>query len=250
MSDGAVNLARTRNLLLAGLPPAEKVALQPLLKRFDIKPRISLEGRNRPIEMVHFIESGFFSVIASTSGDRQVEVGIIGREGMSGIPLVLGSRQSPNTSIVQMPGRSLAIESDGLVRLMNERPALHHRLDLFVQSFMIQISQTTLANSKANVDHRLARWLLMARDRADGDAIPLTHEFLSIMLGVRRAAVTVALHQLEAEQFIRATRGLVTIRNYRGLRQYADGIYGVAESEYERLLGFSIIRDDAVIERR
>jgi hypothetical protein len=115
-------------------------------------------------------------------------------------------------------------------------------VDLFVQSFIIQISQTTLANSKAKIDQRLARWLLMVRDRAEDDRIPLTHESISIMLGVRRAAVTVALHNLESEQLIRASRGLVTIRDYERLRTFANGLYGVAEVEYERLLGTPIAR--------
>lgn len=240
MISGSIDLTNTPNILLAGLSSADKEAIQPFLRRFSLDARATLEARNRPVETAHFLESGLVSIVASTTQDRQVEVGIIGREGTTGLPLLLGSTQSPNASIVQIAGTSLGIDSQRLAGLMEARPGLHHRLDLFVQSFIVQMSQTTLANSKANIDQRLARWLLMARDRADGDRIALTHEFISIMLGVRRAAVTVALHNLEFEHLILTSRGVVTIRHYEGLRTFANGIYGVAENEYERLLGTSI----------
>ena len=193
-----------------------------------------------PVNTAHFVESGLVSIVAGATLDRRVDVGVIGREGTTGLPLLLGSVQSPNTSIVQIDGTSLGIERQRLASLMELLPGLHHRLDLFVQSFIVQMSQTTLANSKANVEQRLARWLLMLRDRIDSDGIPLTHEFISVMLGVRRAAVTVALHNLESRHFLRSTRGLVTIRDYERLRAFVNGLYGVAEDEYERLLGISI----------
>ena len=114
---------------------------------------------------------------------------------------------------------------------------MRSRFNRFVQSFFVQVSQTALATGKANVEQRLARWLIMAHDRVDGESLPLTHEFLSIMLGVRRAGVTVALHNLEGEGLIRATRGAITITNPDALIAYTDGLYGIAEREYERLLG-------------
>lgn len=242
MTSGSIDLSNTPNILLAGLTADEKAVIRPFLKRYNFEARAVLENRNLPVPIAHFMETGFVSIVASTTHDRRVEVGIIGREGMTGLPLILGSAQSPNTSIVQVAGTSLGIEGPRLARLMDAWPSLHHRLDLFVQSFLVQISQTTLANSKANVEQRLARWLVMACDRGDGNAIPLTHEFISMMLGVRRAAVTLALHHLEAGHFIRASRGLVTIRDYDKLRIYAGGLYGVAEAEYERLLGTSFSR--------
>lgn len=240
MISGSIDLTRTPNILLAGLAAADKAAIQPLLRRFKLNVRTTIERRNMPIETAHFVESGLVSIVASTTQDRQVEVGIIGREGTTGLPLLLGSVQSPNVSVVQIAGTSLGIDRQRLADLMEARPNLHHRLDLFVQSFLVQMSQTTLANSKANVDRRLARWLLMVGDRVGGERILLTHEFISIMLGVRRAAVTVALHNLEGEGLIRASRGVIAVRDREALRAFANGIYGVAEAEYERLLGASI----------
>ena len=242
MISGSIDLTNTSNILLAGLSAADKACIRPFLRRFDLAVRTTLEAQNMPVDTAHFVESGLVSMVASTTQDRRVEVGIIGREGTTGLPLLLGSVQSPNASIVQIAGTSLGIDRQRLTGLMETRPELNHRLALFVQSFIVQISQTTLANSKANVDQRLARWLLMVRDRTDGDRIPLTHEAVSIMLGVRRAAVTVALHNLESEHFIRASRGLITIRDHERLRTYANGLYGVAEGEYERLLGTSLSR--------
>jgi CRP-like cAMP-binding protein len=240
MIGGSIDLTQTPNILLAGLAAADKEAIQPFLRRFKLNVRTTIEDRNMPIETAHFLESGLVSIVASTTQDRQVEVGIIGREGMTGLSLLLGGLQSPNVSIVQVAGTSLGINGRQLADLMDARPSLRHRLDLFVQSFLVQMSQTTLANSKANIDRRLARWLLMVGDRADGERILLTHEFISIMLGVRRAAVTVALHNLEGEYLIRASRGVIAIRDREALCAFANGIYGVAEAEYERLLGASI----------
>ena len=107
----------------------------------------------------------------------------------------------------------------------------------YVQAFMVQTAHTAICNARAKLDQRLARWLLMAHDRLDRDILPLTHEFLSLMLGVRRAGVTEAIAALEAEELIGAARGQIIVRNRKGLERKAADVYGVPESEYRRLLG-------------
>ena len=119
---------------------------------------------------------------------------------------------------------------------MAKSESLRRRLLRYVHAFTIQMSQTALANSKMRVDARLARWLLMAHDRVDRNDIELTHEFLALMLGVRRAGVTEALQDLESRGLIRAVRGKLTILRRKDLEVVANGSYGVPEAEYERLM--------------
>jgi CRP-like cAMP-binding protein len=237
MSGAPTDLSRSSNTLLTGLSKADTALIQPLLTWGELPARTVIEARDRPIERVHFLESGILSIIASAAGDRQVEIGIVGREGMSGLACILDAGQSPNMAVMQLSGSSLSIACDDFRRVLEESRSLRLRLNQFVHAFFIQVSQTALATGKANVEQRLARWLLMAYDRGESESLPLTHEFLSVMLGVRRAGVTVALHNLEGEGLIRATRGVITLTDIEALVCYTDGLYGVAEREYERLLG-------------
>ena len=237
MSGAPTDLSHSANKLLASLSKADMALIQPLLIWDELPARTVIEARDRPIERVHFLESGILSIIASASGDRQVEIGIVGREGMSGLACILDAEQSPNVAIMQLSGSSLSIACADFRQVLEESRSLRSRFNQFVHTFFIQVSQTALATGKANVEQRLARWLLMAYDRSEGESLPLTHEFLSVMLGVRRAGVTVELHNLEGEGLIRATRGVITITDVEALVSYTDGLYGVAEREYERLLG-------------
>jgi CRP-like cAMP-binding protein len=120
---------------------------------------------------------------------------------------------------------------------MSSSPSLHGLLLKYVQAFMIQTAHTAMANACAMLDQRLARWILMADDRIEGGCLPLTHEFLSLMLGVRRAGVTEALHALETSGLIRASRGVIIVRNRKGIERRAGTAYGIPEAEFRRLIG-------------
>lgn len=242
MSDSPIDLRHTPNKLLSGLSSDAMLLMQPLLERHELPFRVVIQLPDEVMHHAYFIETGVVSMIAKTSQDRRVEIAIIGREGMVGAMIVLGSDQSPNGGIVQVPGTALRITMADLSHAMSAHPSIRARLLLYIQAYLIQISQTVLANSKGNLEQRLARWLAMAHDRIDGNVCEQTHEFLSIMLGVRRAGVTVALHNLEGEGLLRAERGTITILDREGLDMYADGLYGVPEREYARLFG-SPIRD-------
>ena len=170
--------------------------------------------------------------------DQRIEAGIFGRDGMSGTAIVLGSDRSPHETFVQIPGAALRIEADALRDAMGRSQPLRQALLLYVQVLLVQVAHTVLANGSGKIEERLARWILMSHDRLDGDEIALTHEFLSLMLGVRRAGtVTVATHLLEGQGLIRATRGLIRVTDRAGLEELADGSYGVPEAEYRRLIG-------------
>jgi CRP-like cAMP-binding protein len=139
---------------------------------------------------------------------------------------------------MQIPGHGLRLPISRLKAVINERESIRCLFLNFVQAFVVQASHTALANGRAKMNARLARWLIMAHDRLDGNEVPLTHEFLSIMLGVRRPGVTLAIQSFESDGLIDTRRNVLTVRNRTGLEKLADGIYGVPESEQERLTGW------------
>lgn len=138
---------------------------------------------------------------------------------------------------MQVGGEGIRISSNDLREAMDASPTLRLSFLRFVQSLRVQTEQTALANAQAQLEERLCRWLLMCHDRLDGDDLPATHEFLATMLGVRRAGVTTGIQTLQSRGLIRATRGSIEIIDRDGMAVCADGIYGVPEAEYQRLVG-------------
>lgn len=227
--------ADVQNLLLAALAPQDLAALSPLLEPVMLKQSEVLFEPNTPIQYVYFFGGGLSSEIAINAGSDRIEVGCIGREGLSGVPVVLGVDMTPHQSFMQAGGPALRIRSSALQQAMEASAPLRKLLLRFAHVFMIQIAATALADGRYNVEQRLARWLLMCHDRLGGE-LPLTHEFLALMLGVRRPSVTDALHVLEGNHLIKAERGLVTIRNRSALEALAGESYGIPEAEYRRLI--------------
>jgi CRP-like cAMP-binding protein len=188
------------------------------------------------------LDEGIASVVAGTPQGRRIEVGIIGREGLIGLPVLLGTDRTPHACFVQTPGAGWRIQVDALQRALAASAALHQHLLRFVQAFLVQMGQTALVNGSFSLEQRLARWLLMCHDRVDGDGLATTHEFLSLMLSVRRAGVTVALQALEERGLITTKRGQVRVLDRAGLEGVAGDSYGVCEAEYERLIGLPVSR--------
>ena len=154
---------------------------------------------------------------------------------MTGLPVVLGNDRSANETFIQVEGAGSRIAADDLRQAMRTSASLTRVLLNFVNAFLIQTSHTALSNGTATVGERLARWLLMAQDRLGGDRVPLTHEFLSLMLGVRRAGVTRALNQLDRQGVIRLSRGRIEIIDREGLINSANGSYGIPEAMARRV---------------
>ena len=228
----------TSNLLLRALSEADLALLEPHLKRENLKLKDGIFKKNEPIERVYFLEDGVASIVSEQDDGEQVEVGLYGREGMSGAAVVLGAGQTPQNSMVQVgnpTGHSIA--SERLLEACSKSAALLQVLLRYVQSLSVQAAMTAASNAHFALPERLARWLLMCHDRVDGDQMELTHEFLSMMLAVRRSGVTVTLHTLEGTGAIRSTRGLVTVVNRARLEEIAGDSYGQAEAEYRRLIG-------------
>ncbi|MGA2895854.1 MAG: Crp/Fnr family transcriptional regulator [Xanthobacteraceae bacterium] len=226
-----------RNRLLAAMSPRDFALLQPHLQPMPLDLKKDLERPNRRIETVWFIEAGIASVVAVQSDDTKVEVGLVGNEGMTGTAVVLGGDQSPHSTYIQMGGEGLRIGVEALRKVMIASPTLRNLLLSYVQVFMVQTAHTAVANARAHIDRRLARWILMAHDRTHGEALFLTHEFLGLMLGVRRAGVTEALQTLKRKKLIETGRNHIGVLNRKGLEQAAGNAYGVPEKEYRRLIG-------------
>jgi CRP-like cAMP-binding protein len=225
-----------RNYLLAALLPADLALLQAHLRPIQLALKQDIERPNRRIETVCFVETGIASVVA-IQPERSVEVGLIGCEGMSGTAVVLGGDRSPHSTYVQVAGQAQQIKADELRKAMNASESLRSVLLKFVQAFMVQTAHTAIANARSHLDQRLARWILMAHDRTRDKNLPLTHEFLALMLGVRRAGVTDALQSLKRQKLIDTSRNHVVLHSRKGLERLAGSSYGTPEKEYRPLIG-------------
>src|SRR2546423_10884604 len=225
------------NRLLARLSANDFEAVRPHLEALDLPLRFDLEKPARTIEHVYFPESGIASVVAVQRNDTRIEVGLIGCEGVSGIAVILGNHQTPNSTYIQVAGMGHRISSDALRSVTAKHAGIQTTLLKYVQVFLVQTSQTAICNARNHLDQRLGRWILMAHDRMGSTTIALTHEFLSLMLGVRRAGVTQALNALTTRGLIKAARGQVTVLDREGLKVSAGDAYGVPEKEYRRLFG-------------
>jgi CRP-like cAMP-binding protein len=216
---------------------ADLALVQPHLTPLVVAVRHEIERPNRRIDTVYFMDAGIASVVAVQADETQVEVGLIGPEGMSGTAVVLGGDQSPHSTYIQVAGEAQWIKSDQLRKAMKASDSLHALLLKYVQVFMVQTTHTAIANARAQINRRLARWILMAQDRTGNKALPLTHEFLSLMLGVRRPGVTETLQSLKRQKLIETGRNQIVVLNRNGIEKLAGHSYGVPEKEYRRLIG-------------
>jgi CRP-like cAMP-binding protein len=223
------------NKILAGLEPGEFAELQPHLSRVDLPVRRQLEVRNRRIEHVYFLESGLASVVVSAGAQHSIEVGIIGCEGMTGMAILMGTDRAAHETFVQTAGTAWRIAAEPLRIAIEKNSNLRRRLLNYGQVLMTQMAFTALANGRYKIEERLARWLLMADDRCEGSTIHLTHDFLAIMLGSRRAGVTAALNHFQKRQLLKMQRGVIIINDRAALEEAANGSYGGPEAEYRRL---------------
>ena len=187
-----IEQSAVRNRLLAALPASDFAALAPVLRPVELDLKQVLIEPGQPIRAVHFLEAGMVSLLAPLEDGHVQEVGIIGREGLVGLPVVLGADRTSTEALVQMQGAALRIGAAELRAAFERSAALRSLLLRYVQAFHAQVAQTAACNGQHAVAERFARWLLMAHDRAGGDEFPMTHEFAAMMLSVRRAGVSVA----------------------------------------------------------
>jgi CRP-like cAMP-binding protein len=224
------------NHLLKGLSESDLQLLRPNLVPVALLLRQDLEKPRKPIDDVYFVERGIASVVAVHPGGIRVEIGLIGCEGMSGSAVVLGNDRSPHSTYMQAVGEAQRIPAGALRQAMSDSVSLHAHLLKYIQAFAVQTAHTAVANARGKIDQRLARWILMSHDRVAGNTMDLTHEFLALMLAVRRAGVTEALHILQRQKLISSSRGQITLLNRKALEQVAGPFYGGPEAEYRRLM--------------
>ncbi|MET0193079.1 MAG: Crp/Fnr family transcriptional regulator [Hyphomicrobiaceae bacterium] len=212
------------NGILSQLSRQDFQLLQPHLAAVDLPVRKQLTARGKRIDDVYFLETGIASVVGGGNA-KQIEIGIIGREGMTGLAVVLGVERALHDTFMQIAGKGLRVSTAKLRELNDQSRTLHRSLLVYVHAYLMQIAQTALANGLGKIEERLARWLLMAADRLDTDELPLTHEFLAATLGTQRPGVTIALHELERAGLIVTQRGRITILDRKALEKSSNGIY-------------------------
>jgi CRP-like cAMP-binding protein len=212
------------NRVLSGLLRKDFALLEPHLEAVDLPVRKQLAARNKRVQQVYFPESGFASVVSD--GGRPIELGIIGREGMTEMSVVMqNDDRAPHETYMQLAGHGQRVDAERLQEAIDASRTLHRVMLNVAHAFMVQMAQTALANGRSKVEERLARWLLMADDRVDGNELRLTQEFLGIMLGVQRPGVTVAMQGLERLGLIAHKRGMITILNRAALQKSSNGTY-------------------------
>lgn len=228
-------LPTPRNRLLAALPPDSLARLQPMLEEVEMPIRRVLHEPEVAIETVYFPESGWCSMLATMEDGDATEVGLIGFEGVIGLPVILANEFDDLEAVVQASGTAFALSAAALRQAMEEDPILRDLLLRYAAVHHGQVARTAACNGRHGTVQRLARWLLMAHDRSEGNGFAMTHEFLAMMLGVRRAGVTVAAGALQKARLIRYERGHVEVTDRPGLERAACECYGVTRRASDRL---------------
>jgi CRP-like cAMP-binding protein len=226
-----------RNRLLTALPPEDLARLWPRLQPVELAIRKVLHTPEEPVTAVYFPESGYLSRLAPMDDGDFAEVGLIGSEGMAGLAVLLEGDRDSFEIMVQVPGTALRMDAGAFREEVDRIPSLRTVLHRYALAHFEQVARSAACNGRHNIDQRLARWLLMAHDRVEGDEFPMTHGFLAMMLGVRRAGITVAAGTLQKAGLIRYERGRMAITDRPGLEAASCECYGIARRASDRLLG-------------
>lgn len=237
-SDSSANIDPGRNRLLAALPPESYEAIRSKLEVVEYGLKVYAYHSHQPIEHVYFPCTGVFSLLSmGEEEDQMIEVATVGNEGFVGLPVFLGADSTPGVAFSQIPGWGWRTEAAAFRRMIAEDPAFTAILNRYTLALFTQIAQATFCNRVHPMVQRCARWILMTHDRAGSDEYPLTHEFLSQMLGVRRASVSEAVGALQAQGLIGYSRGTMRVLDRDGLEQATCICYAIIRDEHQRLTG-------------
>ena len=224
------------NRLLATLPKSEYNRLLPKMKTVSLVLGEDLYEPGDAIKYVYFPNDSIISLISRLSGTAWLEVGMVGNEGMAGLAVFMGVGSSSTRALVQGSGTAMRMSSAAVRTEANQLGSLHHILHRYSHSLLTQVSQSSACNRFHLVNARLARWLLMTTDRLGVEEFPLTQEFLSNMLGVRREGVSKAAGALQAAKLIRYSRGIITLLDRRGLERKSCECYAIIKAESDAYL--------------
>jgi CRP-like cAMP-binding protein len=221
------------NLILSSLPAQEFSELAPSLERVSFATGETLFEVEDDAARVYFIESGLLSLISTLEDGNSIEVAALGREGLGGLIMLLGADAAAHTALAQIGGEALCVRTERAREAFRGLRAFQARVLAYTRMLMTHVTQTAACNTLHTVEERLARWLLMCRRRLGSDSIPLTQEFLSHMLGVRRSGVTVAVGILEQAGLIAHSRGNIVVTDAEGLREVSCECIRVMTEEFE-----------------
>lgn len=221
--------------LLAFLPQAEYQRLAVHLRTVSLAPKKVLYKARSAIDYVYFPTSGIVSAMTVMADGRAIEVATIGNEGMTGLTAFIGGETSPNEVMVQVPGEGLRMPADVLKKEASRDGPLRRLMVLYNTAFSTQVSYSVACNGLHKIEKRCCRWLLMTADRVGSDVLPLTHEFLSIMLGVQRSSLTEVLHPLQERGLIQNSRGTIKVLDRPGLEATSCECYKAVQDEFARL---------------
>jgi len=224
-----------RNRVLGPLPVADRTRLAALLEPYRSDHLVLVEAGGR-LTHAYFPSIGMISVVAALKSGRRAEIATVGREGMAGLPLFLGSTTSLYEIVSQVAGHGLRIPAAAFTAEIARSPALRARLLRYSELRMAMLGQTAACNAAHRIGQRLARWLLLSQDSADSERFVLTHEFLSHMLGAERPSVTLAAGSLQKRGLITYRRGSVQVKDRPGLERAACECYGIVRREASRLM--------------
>lgn len=218
-----------RNRILLSMPDPEYRAIRPHLEFLRLPDHRSLHEPHQKLEFVHFPNQGLISLVVALNNGETVEAGLLGNEGVAGLPAVLGLTRSPLREIVQIAGDGFRLRVGTLQEILRVTPQLQIMLSRYAAGLAMEVAQTAACNRLHNIKQRLARWLLIAQDKVESGFLPITHDFLATMLGTDRPSVSLAAGILQRAQIIEYARGAVKILNRKKLEEFVCECYAVVK---------------------
>ena len=218
------------NAILLSIPQEEFDKIRPHLQFVALPQRLNLQHANRTLEEAYFLNQGMVSLVFTTQKGESVEVGVVGNEGFTPIPVAAGLKRSPHSAVMQIGGEGFKVNVNELQTVLASSPALQSMLNRYAAIHGLQVAQTAGCNRLHDIEQRLSRWLLLAQDRVDSGLVRITHDFLAMMLGTDRPSVTLAAGGLQKRRIIEYSRGSVRILNRKKLESSACECYGIIQA--------------------
>lgn len=239
MSENAY-LKEVENRILAALPQEEYERLLPKMEKVFLEYHKPLFEPDQRIEHVYFPNTGIVSLLNVMENGDRAEVGLVGYEGIAGLPAFLDADSVSSLAIVQIESEGMRMKTEDFREEANRQSSLHRLLLRYTQALLMQVSQSAACNTFHSVEERFCRWILMSHDRARKDTFPMTQEFVSQMLGVRRPTISVVAGMLQKAELIRYSRGKMTVLDRKGLEAGCCECYRIVKKDFDRLIGGNV----------